>query len=77
MNPDLGLAFTRAQAVVNGLVATMPSIIVALVVFGGFLLVAAVVKEVVARRTEARLPSHRHAYGAPRESSLSPRLICC
>ena len=48
MNLDLGPAFTRAQAVVSGLVATLPGIIVALVVFGGFLLVGAIVKGVVA-----------------------------
>ena len=35
MNLDLGPAFTRAQAVVNGLVAAIPGILVALVVFGG------------------------------------------
>jgi hypothetical protein len=61
MNLDLGPAFTRAQAVVNGLVAAIPGLIVALVVFGGFLLVAAIVKGVVARLTETRLHTHRNA----------------
>ena len=61
MNLDLGAAFTRAQAVVNGLVAAIPGLIVALVVFGGFLLVAAIVKSVVARLTETRLHTHRNA----------------
>lgn len=61
MNLDLGPAFTRAQAVVNGLVAAIPGLIVALVVFGGFLLVAAIVKGAVARLTETRLHAHRNA----------------
>ena len=61
MNFDLGPAFNRAQAVVNGLVAAIPSVVVALVVFGGFLVVAAIVKGVVARLTEARLRAHRNA----------------
>lgn len=61
MTMDLGPAFTRAQAVVNGLIAAIPSIVVALVVFGGFLLLAAIVKSVVARLTEARLRAHRNA----------------
>ena len=47
MNLDLGPAFDRAQTVVNGLVAAIPSTVVALVVFGGFLVVAAIVKGVV------------------------------
>ena len=61
MNLDLGPAFDRAQTVVNGLVAAIPSIVVALVVFGAFLVVAAIVKGVVARLTEARLRAHRNA----------------
>lgn len=61
MNLDLGPAFTRAQAVVNGLVAAIPSVIFALVVFGVFLLVAAIIRSVVARLTEARLHTHRNA----------------
>ena len=61
MNLDLGPAFNRAQTVVNGLVAAIPSIIVALAVFGAFLLLAAFVKGVVARLTEARLQAHRNA----------------
>ena len=61
MSVDLGPAVDRAQAVVNGLVAAIPSIAVALVLFGGFLLVAAVVKGVAARLTEARLHAHRNA----------------
>ena len=63
MNLDLGPAFTRAQAVVNGLVAAIPGLVVAPVVFGGFLLVAAIVKGVVARLTETRLQAHRNAGG--------------
>ena len=63
MNLDLGPTFTRAQAVVNGLVAAIPGLVVALVVFGGFLLVAAIVKGVVARLTETRLQAHRNAGG--------------
>jgi hypothetical protein len=54
VNLDLGPAFDRAQTVVNGLVAAIPSIVVALVVFGAFLVVAASVKSVVARLTEGR-----------------------
>ena len=61
MNLDLGPAFDRAQTVVNGLVAAIPRIVVALVVFGAFLVVAAIVKGVVARLTEARLRAHRNA----------------
>ena len=64
MNLDLGQAFDRAQTVVNGLVAAIPSVVVALVVFGAFLVVAAIVKGVVARLTEARLRAHRNA-GVP------------
>lgn len=61
MNRDLGPAFTRAQAVVNGLVAAIPGLVVALVVFGAFLLAAAIVKGVVARLTETRLHARRDA----------------
>lgn len=61
MNLDLGPAFDRAQAVVNGLVAALPSIVVALAVFGAFLIVATIVKGAVARLTEARLRAHRNA----------------
>ena len=61
MNLDLTPAFSRAQTVVNGLVAAIPSIFVALIVFGVFLVVAAIVKSVVARLTEARLQAHRNA----------------
>jgi hypothetical protein len=35
MNLDLGPAFNRAQTVVNGLVAALPSIVMALVVSCG------------------------------------------
>ena len=61
MSLDLGPAFARAQAVVNGLVAAIPSVLVALVVFGGFLLIAGIVRAVVARLTETRLHAHRNA----------------
>ena len=61
MNLDLGPAFTRAQAVVNGRVAAIPALIAALVVFGGFLPVAAMVKGAVARLTETRRHAHRNA----------------
>lgn len=61
MNLDLGPAFTRAQPVVYGLVAAIRGLVVALVVFGGFSLVAAIVKGVVARLTETRLHAHRNA----------------
>src|SRR5687768_6554135 len=61
MNLDLGPAFTRAQTVGNGLVAAIPSVVVALVVFGAFLVLAAIVKGVVARLTQARLQTHRNA----------------
>ena len=61
MNVDLGPAFTRAQTVVNGLIAAIPSIVVALVVFAAFLLVGAIVKGVVARLTLARVRAHRNA----------------
>jgi small conductance mechanosensitive channel len=61
MDFDLGPAVARTQAVVNGLIASVPSIAVALVVFGVFLLLAALVKGVVARLTESRLRTHRNA----------------
>lgn len=61
MNLDLSQAFSRAQSVVNGLVAAIPSILVALLVFGVFVILAAIVKGVVARVTEARLQAHRNA----------------
>ncbi len=61
MNFDLSPAITRAQAVVNGVVAALPSIALALVVFGGFVLIAALVKRIVARLTETRLRAHRNA----------------
>jgi hypothetical protein len=61
MTLDLGPAFSRAQTVVSGLVAAIPSILVALIVFGAFFVLAAVVKGVVARLTEARLHAHRNA----------------
>lgn len=41
MNLNLASAFNRAQTVVNSLVAAIPSSVVALVVFGGFLVLAA------------------------------------
>jgi hypothetical protein len=74
MNLDLSPAFTRAQAVVNGLVAAIPGLIVALVVFGGFLLVAAIVRGVVARLTETRLHAHRNA-GVAVAIRLSPAIM--
>lgn len=61
MHLDLGPAITRVQAVVNGLLAALPGLIVALVVFGGFLLIAAFAKGAVARLTETRLHTHRNA----------------
>jgi Na+-translocating ferredoxin:NAD+ oxidoreductase RnfD subunit len=61
MNFDFGPAFNRAQAVVNGLVAAIPSVVVALVVFGAFLVLGTIVKGVVARLTQARLQAHRNA----------------
>ncbi|MEO5822717.1 MAG: mechanosensitive ion channel family protein [Vicinamibacteraceae bacterium] len=61
MNLELGPAFDRAQTVVDGLVAAIPSMIVALVVFGAFLVLAAIVKGTVARLTDARLRAHRNA----------------
>ena len=61
MNLDLSQAFSRAQTVVNGLVAAIPSILVALIVFGVFFVLGAIVKGVVARLTEARLHAHRNA----------------
>lgn len=61
MNLDLGPAFTRAQAIVNGLVAAIPALVVAVIVFAGFVLLAFIVKGGVARLTEARLHAHRNA----------------
>ena len=61
MSLDLGPAFNRAQSVVNGLVAAIPSILVALILFGVFFVLGAIVKGVVARLTEARLRAHRNA----------------
>lgn len=61
MTLDLAPAFNRAHSMVSGLVAAIPSMVVALVVFGGFVVLAAVVKGVVARLTEARLHAHRNA----------------
>lgn len=61
MNLDLGPAFTRAQGLVSGLVVAIPGIVVALIVFAAFLLLATLVKRVVARLTEARLRAHRNA----------------
>jgi small conductance mechanosensitive channel len=61
MDLDLGPAFARAQTIVNGLVAAIPSIMVALLVFAGFLLLAAVLRSLAARLTEARLHAHRNA----------------
>jgi small conductance mechanosensitive channel len=61
MDLDLGPAFTRAQTIVNGLVAAIPSIMVALLVFAGFLLLAAIARNLAARLTEARLLAHRNA----------------
>ena len=61
MSLDLGPAFNRAQSVVNGLVAAIPSILVALILVGVFFVLGAIVKGVVARLTEARLRAHRNA----------------
>ena len=61
MNLDLGPAFARAQSVVTGLVAAIPSMVVALVVFGSFFVLGRIVKGVVARLTETRLQAHRNA----------------
>ena len=61
MNLDLGPALTRAQTLVNGVIAAIPSLFVALVVFGAFLVLAAIVKNAAARLTEARLRAHRNA----------------
>ncbi len=61
MTFDLSPAIERAQSVVNGLIATLPSLAVAAVVFGVVLLLARLVKSVVARLTETRLRAHRNA----------------
>lgn len=61
MNLDLGPAFARVQTVVNGLVAAIPSLLVALAVFGAFVVIAAIVKGAVARLTAARFNAHRNA----------------
>ena len=61
MTPDLGPALTRARAVVDGLVAAIPSALVALAVFAAALLLSAIVKRVVAWLTETRLHSHQNA----------------
>ena len=61
MSFDLAPAIARAQSVISGLIAAVPSIILALVVFGSFLLAAAVVRALTARLTETRLKAHRNA----------------
>lgn len=61
MNLDLGPALARVQTVVNGLVAAIPSLLVALAVFGAFVVIAAIVKGAVARLTAARFNAHRNA----------------
>ena len=61
MDFDLSPALTRARAVVDGLIAAIPDVLVALAVFAIALIVASVVKRFVARLTETRLHSHRTA----------------
>jgi small conductance mechanosensitive channel len=58
---DLSPAVDRAQSVMNGLIAGIPAFLVAVIVFCGFLVVAAIVKRFVARLTDSRLRSHRNA----------------
>lgn len=61
MTFDLSPAIERAQSVVNGMIATVPSLAVAAILFALVVVVARVVKSVVARLTETRLQAHRNA----------------
>jgi len=61
MNIDLSPALSRAQDVVNGLLVSIPSMAVGLLVFAAFALIGAAVRAAVARLTQARLRTHRNA----------------
>lgn len=64
MKLDLNPAVTRAQSVVNGFIASIPSVLVALVVFVAFFFLARLARWLVARLTESRLGAHRNAGAA-------------
>ncbi|MEO8520430.1 MAG: mechanosensitive ion channel family protein [Acidobacteriota bacterium] len=64
MKLDLSPAVARAQSVVNGFIAAIPSVLVALVVFAAFFFLARLARGLVARLTESRLGSHRNAGAA-------------
>ncbi|MEO7274273.1 MAG: mechanosensitive ion channel family protein [Vicinamibacterales bacterium] len=61
MHIDLSPALERANSVVNGLVASVPSLAIGILVFGLVALVGAFVRAGVARLTESRLRTHRSA----------------
>jgi small-conductance mechanosensitive channel len=61
MRLDLSSALVRAQSIVNGLFLALPNLVVGLVVFALFVLLALGAKAVVARVTAARLHAHRNA----------------
>ncbi len=64
MNLDLSPAVARAHGVVNGLIAAVPSLLVAAIVFGAFVFIARLAGGTVARLTEKRLGAHRSAGAA-------------
>jgi small-conductance mechanosensitive channel len=54
-------AIARAQSVLNGLIAALPSVGLALIVFGLFFFAARAVKTLAANLTETRWHAHRNA----------------
>lgn len=61
MDFDLSPALVRARVVVDGLIAALPNVLVALAVVAVALIIASLVKRFVARLIETRLNSHRNA----------------
>lgn len=57
MNPDLSVALTRIEGMVNGLFRLLPNIVLAVIVFGLFFLAARVIKSSVRRLSRG----HRQA----------------
>jgi small-conductance mechanosensitive channel len=58
---DIAPAVARAQSVVNGLIGALPSIALAVIVFGLFFLAARGIKTLAARVTETRWHAHNNA----------------
>jgi small-conductance mechanosensitive channel len=58
---DMAPAIARAQSVLNGLIASLPSLGLALIVFGLFFFAARGVKTLAANLTETRWHAHRNA----------------